>query len=62
MEKYSYVLELKVNDTAQSALDQINEKGYAMKYQTEGRSVVKGGIRFNIDTRSIDEWVVEGMP
>ena len=55
----TYVLELKTNDTAQKALDQINQKGYATPYQTDGRRVVKAGIYFNPDTRTIDDWVIE---
>lgn len=54
-----YVLELKVNGTAKEALDQINTKGYATPYATDGRRVVKAGIRFNIDSRTIDEWIIE---
>ena len=54
-----YVLELKVNGTAQEALDQINAKGYAAPYATDGRRVVKAGIHFNGDTRTIDNWIIE---
>ena len=54
-----YVLELKVNGTAKEALDQINTKGYAAAYATDGRRVVKAGIRFNIDSRTIDDWMIE---
>ena len=54
-----YVMELKVNGTAQEALAQINDKGYATPYQTDGRRIVKVGISFNIDKRSIEEWVIE---
>ena len=54
-----YVLEMKVNGTAKEALDQINTKGYATPYATDGRRVVKAGIRFNIDSRTIDEWIIE---
>ena len=54
-----YVLELKVNGTAQEALDQINTKGYAKPYETDGRRVVKAGVRFNIDSRTIDDWIIE---
>ena len=54
-----YVLELKVNGTAQEALDQINTKGYATPYATDGRRVVKAGIRFNLDSRTIDDWIIE---
>ena len=54
-----YVLELKVNGTAKEALHQINTKGYATPYATDGRRVVKAGIRFNIDFRTIDDWIIE---
>ena len=54
-----YVMELKVHGTAQEALDQINEKGYARPYLTEGRKVVKVGLKFSIETKTIEEWKVE---
>ncbi len=54
-----YVFELKVNGTAQEALEQINSKGYAIPYQTEGRRVVKVGVQFARDTMTVGEWVVE---
>ena len=54
----TYVLELKTTDSAQKALEQINEKNYALPYQTDGRKVVKAGIHFNTDTRTIDDWVI----
>jgi len=55
----TYVLELKTNESARKALDQINQKGYATPYQADGRRVVKAGIHFNTDTRTIDDWVIE---
>ena len=55
-----YVLELKINDTAKNALNQILERGYARQYMTDGRRVVMVGIRMNLDTRTIDDWVVCG--
>ena len=54
-----YVMELKVGDTAQHALDQINARGYATPYLSDGRRVVKVGIRFDADKHPVDEWVVE---
>ena len=53
-----YVLELKVNGTAQEALEQIDQKGYARPYATDNRRVVKVGIHFDINTRTIDDWVI----
>ena len=54
-----YVMELKVNDTAENALKQINDNGYATPYLTDGSKVVKVGVRFNTDKHTIDEWKVE---
>ena len=53
-----YVFELKVNETAQKALEQIDNRGYALPYQTDGRKVVKVGVRFNIETRTPEEWII----
>ena len=54
-----YVLELKINGTAQEALDQIKSRGYAIPYQTDGRPVVKAGIRFSTETLAVEDWEVE---
>ncbi len=59
MPETTYVFELKVNGTAQEAIDQINSKGYVLPYQSEGRKVVKVGVQFDRDTMSIGEYVVE---
>ncbi len=55
----TYVFELKVDGTAEEALQQIKEKGYAIPYQTEGRRVVKIGVKFQSDTRVPENWVIE---
>ena len=34
-------------------------RGYAKPYLTDGRKVVKVGIRFNADKHTVDEWEVE---
>lgn len=54
-----YVLELKVNDTAQAALRQINDRGYAAPFASDGRKVVKVGVKFSPDKMTIEDWVVE---
>ena len=48
-----YVIELKINDTAENALKQIDDKGYAIPYQADGRRVVKVGVSVDADTRTI---------
>ena len=54
----TYVFELKVNGTAQEALEQIDDKSYALPYKTDNRKVVKIGVKFNADTRTPEDWVV----
>ncbi|MBR3557527.1 MAG: PD-(D/E)XK nuclease domain-containing protein [Bacteroidales bacterium] len=54
----TYVFELKVNGTAQEALDQINSKGYFLPYETEGRTVVKVGVQFERETMTVGEYRV----
>ena len=58
MPETTYVFELKVNGTAQEALDQINGKGYFLPYEAEGRHVVKVGVQFDRDTMTVGEWMV----
>jgi hypothetical protein len=55
----TYVFELKVNGTAQEALEQIDTKDYALPYQSEGRKVIKIGVKFNPETRFPEEWVIQ---
>ena len=54
-----YVFELKVNGTAQEALAQIDERGYAIPYQTDGRHLVKIGVKFNPSNRVPEDWVTD---
>ena len=54
----TYVFELKKEGTAQEALEQIDSRGYSLKYQTEGRNVVKVGVLFDAEKRTLKEWVV----
>jgi hypothetical protein len=53
-----YVFELKVGESAQKALEQIDTKDYAISYQTDGRRVVKVGVSMNVETRTVDDWVI----
>lgn len=59
--KNIYVLELKVDGSAQEALDQINSNNYSIPYKYDGREVVKIGVNItsNKKARTIENWVVE---
>ena len=53
-----YVMELKLNGTALDALKQIEEKGYALRYATDPRPVVKVGMGFSIEKRALTEYLI----
>jgi len=57
--KAVYVFELKMNKPAGEALKQIDEKGYMIPYTADGRKLVKCGISFSTETRTIEEWIIK---
>ena len=59
MPKSIYVIELKYNTSADEALRQIDERGYAGKYALDGRPVIKVGLAFSSKERNITEWKSE---
>ena len=54
----TYIFELKLRDAPTEALKQIEAGGYHTPYLTEGRTVVKVGVRFNTDTWTVDEYTI----
>lgn len=51
-----FVLELKVDDTAENALLQIDSKGYTIPYEADGRKLTKCGICISSSARNITHW------
>ena len=51
-----FVLELKVDDTVDHALEQIDSKGYAIPYEADGRKVTKCGVTISSEARNITHW------
>ena len=51
-----YVIELKVDDTVDNALSQIDSKGYAISYEADGRQVTKCGVTISSEARNIVHW------
>jgi hypothetical protein len=54
--KYIYIIEIKLDSTPQVALEQIEAKQYAAPYATDGREIVKLGVNFSSETRTLDAW------
>ena len=51
-----YVLELKVDDSVDNALAQIDSKGYAIPYEADGRQLTKCGVTISSEVRNIVQW------
>jgi hypothetical protein len=56
---YTYVMEFKLDGTAEEALAQINDKSYALPFATDDRKLIKVGVNFSSQTRNIDRWLIE---
>ncbi len=56
-----FIFEFKYNKTAEEALQQLKNKGYAEKYRSSGKQIT--GIAFNFDAeqRTIAGWLVERL-
>ena len=54
--QYVYIFEFKLDGTADEALQQIEEKGYAREYDSDKRQVFKIGASFSSETGTIGEW------
>ena len=51
---YVYILEFKLNGSAEAALKQIEDKGYAKPYVTDSRKLIAIGINFSSEKGTID--------
>ncbi|MBO5062873.1 MAG: PD-(D/E)XK nuclease domain-containing protein, partial [Prevotella sp.] len=56
---YVYVLEVKLDGTADDALRQIDERGYADPFMSGNRHIYKIGVNFSSATRGIEEWKIK---
>ena len=59
LKQYVYIFEFKLDGSADDALRQIEEKGYAKPYADDPRRVIRIGMNFSSATRTIAEWKVE---
>ena len=53
-----YIMELKMDGSVDDALTQIDDKGYLIPYESDGRRLVKVGINFSSKERTIKEWKI----
>ena len=57
-EDYVYIFEFNLDKSAKEALEQIEEKGYALPYAADERKVIRIGVSFDSKIRNISDWKV----
>ena len=55
-DKYVYIIELKRDLSPEEALRQIEAKGYDKPFLSSGKEIIKLGINFSSQTRTVDGW------
>ena len=56
--QYVYIFEFKLDGTAEEALQQIEDKGYARPFASDDRKLYKIGVSFSSETGTVDDWKV----
>lgn len=57
-DRFIYVMEFKLDGTTDNALQQIEEKDYALPFASDPRKLFKIGVNFSTKTRNIADWKV----
>ena len=56
-----YIIEAKLDSSADEALAQIQQKGYAVRFAGTGKTVIGLGLNFSSKTRTIEAWKYHTM-
>lgn len=57
--KYVFIIELKLDGTAEEALHQIEYMEYAKPFLLDGRNIIKIGATFSSQTRHLTDWEIK---
>lgn len=58
-DRYIYVMEFKLDGTAEEALRQISDRHYADAFASDPRQVFRIGVNFSTEERNIERWLIE---
>ena len=56
--KYCYVMEFKLDGTAEEALAQIEDKHYTIPFEQNGQKIIRIGMNFSKETRNIESVLI----
>ncbi len=54
--RYIYIFELKTDGSTSDAMEQIDDRGYALPYADEGRQIIKIAANYSSARNNIDSW------
>ncbi len=57
--EWTYVIEFKLNKSAEKAMKQIENKDYALKYRKTGKRIMLIGVNFDFEAGNITDWIKE---
>ena len=57
-DRFVYVMEFKLEGSAEEALRQIEDRQYAAPFATDSRETILVGVNFSAQARNIDRWIV----
>lgn len=60
-DRYVYIMEFKLDGTAEEALQQIEDKHYALPFATDSRQVFCVGVNFSNRMRNVERWLVKAL-
>lgn len=58
-QRFIFIIEFKLDESAATALAQIKRKDYPAKYRHDGRKLILIGANFSTETRRLDDWLIE---
>ncbi len=58
-DRFIYLFEFKRDESAEKALQQINDKSYALPFVADNRKIYKIGVSFDSEKRILSDWKVE---
>ena len=58
-EKFVYIMEYKVDGTAEDAISQINSKEYSLPWTADNRHIIKIGASFSTTERRLTDYLIE---
>ena len=56
---FVYIFEFKLDGSAEAALRQIEERGYATEFRSSGKTIYKIGVNISSETGTVAGWEVK---